>query len=304
MATLDAVIDQCLNDYLLAGQREPRNVLDTTVNTSVTSLVLDYDVKGAQEGARVSLDFEDCYVVDSDAGTKTLTVIRGQFGSAAAAHTAGATVWVNPKWSRAQVLRALNAELDALSGLGLFQMATIDLTFNAAVQGYDLTGLTPDDVIDVYEVRADAPGPSKGWRPIESWRLIRDAPTGDFASGLGLVVFDSGFPGHTLRVTYKKRFTQLTAANAAQDVAPVAGLDREAHDLLALGTAIRLGVGLEVKRNQQSAQPDSRRSEDVPPGAAGGSMKWVRELRERRLGEEKSRLARRYPVRKRAPVTL
>ncbi len=97
MATLDATIDSCLNDYLLTGQREPRNVLATTVDSDDTSVVLTYSVRSAQEGAKVSIDFEDSYVVSSEPTSKTLTVIRAQFGTTAAAHDSGATVWVNPK---------------------------------------------------------------------------------------------------------------------------------------------------------------------------------------------------------------
>jgi hypothetical protein len=296
VSTLDAVIDTALNDYLLTGQREPRNVLASAPDADDTTVTLTYEVKGAQGGARLSVDYEDTYVVSSDPGPKTATIIRGQFGTTAASHAIGATVWVNPKWSRAQVLRAVNAELDALSGQGLFQMAAIDLTFNAPAAGYDLTGLSPDDVIDIYEVRADAPGPTKGWRPITSYRLIRDASAGDFPSGLGLVLFEAGSPGHTVRVTYKKRFSQVTSADAATDLATSAGIDREAHDLLAIGAAIRLVSGSEVRRSQLNAQPDTRRSEDVPPGAVTQSVTSLVKQWERRLREEKSRLARRYPM--------
>lgn len=297
MATLDATIDTCLTDYLLTGQREPRNVLATTVDSDDTAVVLTYTVRSAQEGARVSIDFEDSYVVSSDATAKTLTVIRAQFGTTAAAHTSGATVWVNPKWSRGQVLRAVNAELDSLSGLGLYRMATIDLTFNSAVAGYDMTGLTPDDVIDVYEVRADDPGPAQHWRPINQWTLIRDAPATDFASGLGLVLYEAGSPGHTVRVTYRKRFSQVTTADASTDLATSAGIDREAHDLVALGAAVRLMAGVEVRRSQLSAQPDTRRTEELPPGAVLQSYTGLVKQYEKRLREERSRLARRYPTR-------
>lgn len=298
MSTLNQVIDSTLYDYLLTGQREARNVLNSSPNSSATSIDLLYTPRGIQEGARISIDFEDCYVVSSDAGAKTATIIRGEWGSTAAAHSSGATIWVNPKWSRAQVLRAVNAELDSLSGLGLFQMATLDITYNSAVAGYDLTGLTPDDVLEIYEIRADAPGPQKGWRPITSWRLVRDAPTTDFPSGLGLILFEPANPGHTVRVIYKKRFTQLTTSDATTDLATAAGIDREAHDLVALGAAVRLVSGTEVRRSQQNAQADTRRAEEIPPGAVTQSYTGLVKQHEKRLREERSRLARRYPVRK------
>lgn len=297
MATLNAVIDTCLNDYLLTGQRETRNVLNSSPNSSATTFTLLYTLRSAQEGARLSIDFEDSHVVQVEPTSQVVTVIRGQYGSTAASHTTGDTVWVNPKFSRAQVLRAVNAELDDLTGEGIYRMASLDLTYNSAVAGYDMTGLTPDDVIDVYEVRADDPGPSKGWRPITNWTLVRDAPTGDFASGLGIVLFDGGSPGHTVRVTYRKRFSQVTASDAATDLATSAGIDREAHDLVALGAAVRLMSGVEVRRSQLSAQPDTRRAEELPPGAVLQSYTGLVKQYERRLRAERNRLARRYPIR-------
>ena len=298
MSTLDEVIDQTLNDYLLTGQREPRNVLATTVNTTETSLGFDHSLRSIQEGAKVSIDFEDTYVISSDVGTKTATVIRGQFGTAGVAHTAGGTVWVNPKWSRAQCLRAVNAELRALSGAGLYQMATVDLTFNSAIRGYDMTGVTPDDVVSIYEIMADYPGPQNAPVQIRSYRVVRDAQAADFASGIGIILNEAGHPGHTVRVTYRKRFTAVTSAEAATDLATAAGLDVEAHDLLSIGAAIRLHSGSEVRRSQLNAQPDTRRAEETPPGAVLQSSKGLIALRNQRLAEERARLARRYPVRK------
>lgn len=302
MSTLDETIDTTLG-YLLDGQREARNVLNSAPDTDDTTLTLTYHPKGAQEGARLSIDFEDTYVVTSDPAAKTAEVIRGQFGSTAAAHTSGTVVWVNPKWSRFQVLRAVNEELRALSSAGLYRMATVDLTYTSPVSGYDLTGVTPDDLLDVYEVVADQPGPATHWAPITSWRLIRDAPT-DFASGVGIVLNEAGYPGHTVRVLYKRRFTAVTAAQAATDLAQTAGIDTEAHDIVALGAALRLLSAREVRRSQLGAQPDTRRAEEVPPGASLQSSRGLQAIYDRRVAEERTRLARRYPSRGRRPGAM
>ena len=298
MSTLDEVIDATLNDYLLDGQREARNVLNSSPNSSATSIDLLYHPRGIQEGARIAIDFEDCYVVTSDVGAKTATIIRGQFGTTAAAHTSGATVWSNPKWSRAQVLRAINSELKALSGAGLYQMATVDLTFNSQVRGYDMTSVTPDDVISVYEIMADYPGPQNAPVQISSFRVVRDAQTADFASGIGIILNQPGHPGQTMRALYRKRFSAVTSAQAGTDLSSTAGLDAEAHDLLSVGAAIRLISGSEVRRSQRNAQPDTRRAEEIPPGAVLQSVNGLIKLRDQRLREEKARLARRYPARK------
>jgi hypothetical protein len=298
VSTLDEVIDSALVDYLLTGQREVRNVLASDITSSDTLLTTSYAVRGILEGARLSADYEDMYVVTSDAGALTATVIRGQFGTTGAAHATGATLWVNPKWSRAQLLRAVNDEIRSLSGAGLYQMATVDLTFNSQISGYDMTGVTPDDVMSIYEIMADYPGPQNAPVPISSYRVLRDAQTADFTSGMGILLNEPGHPGHTVRVTYKTRFNTVTSADSATDLATAAGLDVEAHDILSIGAAIRLVSGSEVRRSQLGAQPDTRRAEEVPPGATLQSVRGLMALREERLKEEKARLARRYPARK------
>lgn len=302
MTTVDATVDAVLG-HLLDGQREARNVLTTTLDDNDTSVVLDHHPRGAQEGARVSIDFEDMYVFNTDVASQTLTVLRGDAGSTAAAHTSGAIVWVNPKWSRFQVLRAVNAELAALPARGVVGFATLDLTFSAPVAGYDLDGLTPDDVLDIYEVLADQPGPATHWRPISSWRLVRDAPD-DFPSGLGIVLNESGYPGHTVRVTYKTRFTAATPADGGDDLTEVAGIDANAHELVALGAALRLLAGREVRRNQLGAQPDTRRAEDVPPGASLQSSRGLQAVYDEELKAVKADQNRRYPSRGRRPGAM
>lgn len=228
-------------------------------------------------------------------------MIRGQYGTTGASHAAASTVWVNPKYSRFQVLRAINEELRSLSAAGLYRVTALDLTATATRSGYDMTGVTPDDVLDIVEVLADQPGPATHWQPISSYRLIRDASTTDFASGLGIVLNEPGYPGHTVRVTYKRRFSSVAIADAATALETSAGIDPEAHDIVAIGAAIRLLASREVRRSQLNAQPDTRRGEEVPPGASLQSARGLIALWERRIAEEKTRLARRYPSRGRRP---
>jgi hypothetical protein len=225
-------------------------------------------------------------------------VIRGQWGTPGDDHLAGATIWINPKFSRAQLLRAVNKEIQSLSGAGLYQMATVDLTFNSQISGYDMVGVNPDDVMSIYEIMADYPGPMNHPVPISSYRLLRDAQTADFTSGMGILLNEPGHPGHTVRVTYRTRFSTVTADDAATDLTTTSGLDPEAHDLLSIGAAINLISGSEVRRSQWGAQPDTRRAEEVPPGAMLQSARGLMALREQRIKEEKARLARRYPARK------
>ena len=297
MTTLADVIAKCRNDYLLTGSREPRNKLTTTINDSIQTITFDYDLAGLSDGSKVSIDLEDMYVWSANTSSKTASVQRGDFGSTAAAHTAGAIATINTRFSDAQILRAVNDELAALSSPsnGLYQMKSVDVTYSASVNGYDMVGAT--NVLSIWQLRYKATGPEKDWPLLAStlWKHQRDLSTSEFASGQAVFIHDYAQPGNAVRIWYRAPFTALTATT--DNVATVAGLHAEAHDLLSIGAAIRLTAGREIKRNFDESQGDTRRADEVPPGAQLGGMRALMAYRKMRLGEEAQRLANLYPVR-------
>jgi hypothetical protein len=64
-----------------------------------------------------------------------------------------------------------------------------------------------------------------------------------------------------------------------------------------LGAQIRVMAGREVKRNFTESQGDTRRAEEVPAGAVGGSILNLQRLRRDRIQAEAARLNRQYPIR-------
>lgn len=290
MATANDLVEET-RALLDSGSRPEMNRLTTTMNTSVTSVVVDFALGSVQTGAVISIDLE-LMLVWSSTGS-TATVQRAYGGTVAAAHTAGALIYVNPRWSAFTILRAINAELDSYSSprWGLYQMKTVDLTFNAATVGYDLTSVT--DLIDVYELRWK--GYTTGeWPLIRRWSVTRNMATSEFASGLGLLLDEGAGSGKTIRVRYKAPFAQLTALSS--DVQTVAGFPLTAEDIPPLGAAARLVAPREVKRAATESQPESRTAAEVPPGtqqqAAGGLLR----IRDMRLREEAARLQQKYPT--------
>lgn len=292
--TLADVISTCRNDYLLTGSREQRNKLAVTVNADDTLLTLSYDLSQLGLGSKVSIGLEDMGVWETNPTSKTVTVQRADFGSTAAAHAVDDLVTVNSRFTNAQIARAINDELQALSASGLFRMRTVDLTYNAAVDGYDLTGVT--DVLSVYQIRSQAVGPENEWPlvPTALWQYQRDLDTSVFASGHAVFIRDALQPGYPMRVTYKAPFSTLSALT--DDVVTTSGLPAEALDLLSLGAGIRLTVGREVRRNLDESQGDTRRAGEVPPGANIGANRALVAWRQQRLAEERRRLAQRYPM--------
>jgi hypothetical protein len=220
-----------------------------------------------------------------------LTVERGFGGTTAAAHDSGAIAIVSPKFPRWQILQALNDELADLSSPmnGLFQMKTVDISYNGSDRMVNLTGIT--SMIDVYDVR---------WRylsddypVVRRYRLMRDMPTTDFASGYVLTL-DEPVMSSTIRVIYKDKYTPFSTE--ASTLAST-GASSELADLLVLGAQIRLLASREVKRNFIESQGDTRRSDEVPAGAMNASVTNLLRLRRDRIQAEAARLNRQYPTR-------
>ena len=290
MTTAAQLVDRTVQN-LLAGTVEERNKLASSVNSSVDSLTMSYALGSLREQTVFEIESELFYVWESNTTAKTATVERGFGGSTAASHSSGAVVTVNPRFPRHQVLQALNSELADLSSPmnGLYQMKTVDLSYNGSDRMVNLTSVTA--MIDLYDVRYRYL--SDDYPIVRNVRLLRDMPTTDFASGF-VLAFDQEVRSGTVRVLYKAPYTQFSSESATT---ATAGVTTEVEDLLVLGAQIRLMAGREVKRNFTESQGDTRRAEEVPAGAVGNSITNLLRLRRDRIQAEAARLARQYPLR-------
>ncbi len=287
---LSELIDET-HRLLLTGSREERNRTAAALTNSATSITMAYPLGSIQRGSKLSINLEDLYVW----GASSLTVSpvdRGQFGSAAVSHAAFSTVFVNPKFSSFEVYNAINQELDALSSpaLGLFRVSTTELTYNPAISGYALAGT---NILGVHEVRYQIPGPSREYPISQDWELTRDM-SDEFTPNTVLFVRDA-FPGRTVLVKAKLPFVRLPAV-LSTDLSTTF-LPATALDILSIGAAWRLTSPREIRRNFDEVQGDTRRSEEVPPGANLGGARELGRLRLQRINEEVSRLNSLYPSR-------
>jgi hypothetical protein len=290
VTTAGNLIDRVIQP-LLAGTVEERNKIAASLNTSDTTVTATYDLGGLSTQTVFEIESELFYVWDANQTSKTLTVERGYGGTTAASHASGAVLTASPKFPRKQVLDALNSELADLSSPmnGLFQMKTVDLSYNGSDRMVNLTGVT--DIIDFYEARLRYL--SDDYPIIKNVRFLRNMPTTDFASGL-VLAFDDDVRSGTVRVLYKAPYTAF--ASEASTVAST-GAATELEDLLVLGAQIRVLAGREVKRNFIESQGDTRRADEVQAGAMGNSMSGLMRLRRDRIQAEAARLARQYPLR-------
>lgn len=287
---IDETRDLLLTDYV-EEQATLGAALDAT-ETVVSFALPSTSPAGVVAGATIEVGAELMYVFKVTSGAAT--VLRGYKGSEATTHALGAVVTINPKFPTYQILDALNHELRDLSSPqnGLFQIKTVEVTFNAAQDGYDLTGVT-DDILSIYQVTYSDPGSEASEPAITEYALRRDRNTSSFASGYGLILHSDAWPGQAVRVLYKTGFSTLAAATTALSTT---GLHSEAYDLPVLGAALRLMSSRPIRREFLDEQGSSRMADEVPPGAVSASMRDLRALRLDRMNAEATRLNGQYPA--------
>ena len=288
---IDETRDLLLTDYV-EEQATLSGALDTSA-TSVSFALPTAVVPGVVAGATIEVGTELMYVFAvSDAGLAT--VKRGYKGSEAASHSSGDLVTVNPKFPAYQILDAINHELRDLSSPqhSLFQIKTVEVTFDTAQDGYDLTGVT-DDILSIYQVTYSDPGSEASEPAITDYAFRRNRNTSSFASGYALNLHSDAWPGEKVRVLYKCGFTALASSSTALSTT---GLHAEAYDLPALGAALRLMSSRPVRREFLDEQGSSRSAQEVPPGAVSASMRDLRALRMDRINAEATRLYSQYPA--------
>lgn len=294
---IDETRDLLLTDYVeeqttLSGALTA-SASDNQVSLSTPGSPAVTVIPGVVAGATIEAGTELMYVYSvTDAGLAY--VQRGFRGSDVAAHSSGAVVTVNPKFPAYRILNSLNDVLGELSSpeAGLFRMATVELTFNAAISGYDLTGVTSLD--EIYRVTYTDPSYENTEPDLRAFDLKRNRDTDDFASGFALVLKEPGWPGQPIIVQYKTGFTALSDSSSTL---ASTGLHAEAYDIPPLGAAMRMVSTRPLRREFLDEQGSSRRAEEVPSGAVSASMRDLRGLYDARVSEEASRLYRRYPTR-------
>jgi len=290
MTTVATVLNRA-SRQMLAGAVEERNKLATSLDSSATSVVATYDLGGLRTGSVFEIESELLYVWDANPATKTLTVERGYAGTTAASHTSGAILTLSPRFPRAQMLDAVNAELDDLSSTmnGLFRVVTVDLTYNGSDRQINIT--SSGTVLELLDVRlrylADE-------HPvIHGVRLQTGLPTTDFASG-NTLVFDDDIMAGTVRVRYKAPFVRATSESS--DLTTDCFLPTTCDDIVETGVMLRMMNAREIKRNFIESQGDTRRPDEVPPGAVRDSATSLVRLRRERIIAEAARLKAQYPI--------
>lgn len=293
MTTAASLISRTRHDYLSPGLKERRNKLTSSISDSDTTLTFDRPLNGLSDGSKLSIALEDIHVWSSDTAVRTADVDRGEYGTTAAAASAGATVLVDALYSDAQILRALNEAVSGLVSEGIFAVSTVELSYSTAVAGYDLA--SSSNVLGIIEAQWESTNSvEKLWSNVPV-RLLRDANVADFASGTAVMIDHVISHGATVRVTYKHELTAGLAA-LSDVVETTTGLEADAMGLLSLGAALHLTAGKEIALNETDTVRH-RRASETPPGSFSQADSNLRRLYRDRVRAERGRLSRKYPMR-------
>lgn len=292
MTTAQDLIEETKR-LIYASSREQVNRLTSTINSSVTSLAIDFPAGGIVAGAVLSIDTELMYVWAVSGSN--VTVQRGYLGSTAASHTTQAMIFVNPRYSPFAIFQAINYELQDFSSpsVGLYAVGTYDTTASNSVLSLDVNLPGFISVIDVQYRESTS---TLFWRRVDNYRILTQALSTDFPHAQAIQFPDSiQVNAAPIRIRYKKTFTALSATT--DDVNAVSGLPTTCNDIIPMGAAVRLTMPRAIKRGFDDAQGESRRAGEVPPNSEIDAAQGLYALRNRRIAAEVARLNALYPTR-------
>jgi hypothetical protein len=172
---------------------------------------------------------------------------------------------------------------------GLYQVKSFDEDYNGSDDIMNLPQVS--SLIDLIGVHIRITDDNYEW--VRKVRIVRDLPTDDFSSGIGIRFLQPVRQGR-LRIVYKAPFTALTAES--QNLVTYAGLPATCEDIVNLGVQIRMMAPRELKRNFTESQGDTRRPDEVASGAVTNSITNLLRMRRDRITAEAHRLQRLYPT--------
>lgn len=291
MTTFGQVIDEVLSNLRgYVRDQELSTHLTVQLNSTATSMTVN-DPTVLSRG-RAEIGQEIIWIDSVNRSTNVATLApygRGMDGTTAASHAVNSRVVYQPLFPRSTVARAINDTLISVTGT-LFGVATTTKTANAAYVTYDM----PSDTESVTEVTWQIVGPTREWIPVRHWKLNKNANTTTWATGKTIDIFDSITPGRTINISYRK---QVSPMSSESDVfTSTTGLLERARDCIVLGAAYRLlssvDMGLIATRAIESNTLDSK----VAPGAGQAAARFMFQLFQTRLAEERTWLLEKYPT--------
>ena len=326
--TIGGIVDRVFREYL-----EPADDLNSYTavadgsgfNASATTITYNGDLLTQEEedvmdvGTILECEHELMYCTDVDITNNQVTVVRGTRGTTAVEHLAGKLIKIAPAFTRKAVFDAVSDQISNLypslyavetvestSGTGYTLLGTYDApgTNNYLVApikaisqytdwsaGSDQTGLTFKGVaIELI----DLPNPFTYTDSTSTERTITYTTGPDVVHALQ---FSGIASGHTVYVTFKKKFVQPTAET---DTLATIGLQDEWEPIIMAGAAAQMLSGRDIPAATADFITDQLAVGSYPVGASSNIRNGLLSYQQTLLEQAKKDLKARYPE----PVSL
>ena len=270
---------------------EQINLISANAAAGADTLQMELDITGITPGMILTSGLNVWYVKGSNPGSKEVYVIPGYDNSPQNAVTAGDRVLIKPRVTDWYLFNAINDEIRKLSSPmnGLYRVGTWVTDVSPTYQTYEV----PSEALDmtnILRVRYRWPGTPDVWSDLRtsSYRWIVSE------TGNKIQVLVNVPSGTEIEFTYKAPFVEATSL--ADDPVADCGLAQTMLDIPPLGVAGTLLKTTDARRNQISAQGDSRRAGEVPSGVNLSSASMMDRDYKMRVQDEYARLVQRFPI--------
>lgn len=294
--TVGDAVDRCLSTWLLGTWSSTLNGVQGGIDAFATEIDCSLPLSGIGTGAFVALENELCYVAETDQTNNRLIVLRHQRGTAAAAHVAGTTIEVNPRFPRFLVRQMMQADLASWPGslynvqhfAGSSSFATRTIQVPQSINGF-----VPRGVLKVR--RKSLSFADDRYRRTNGYEVLFDLL--DDAAGdpvIGVVQLnDNTCIDSTYAVQVACDFNVEAVGDDDNDLVDDVGLSGGMQEILELGAAYRLLMGRGSVRLFPEAQGQSRAAQEVGSGDIPRLAEMLLQLKNDRMGEEAGNLLRR-----------
>ena len=315
------LVDRVYREYL-----EPMDdlvsytTLSTGVNNSVTSIVFDGDMLSIEEedsldkGTVIEINQELMICTDLNAVTNTITVKRGAKGTTAAAHTAGDIIKISPPFPRKNVFDAVCDQIKNLFPT-LFAVDTQSIT---ASTGYTLIGDysspgTHNYIVSILGAISQYTDFSAGsdttgtiFQPVTTSLIELPNPftytddtsterTMTYSTGPSVVhavQFSNIASGHTVYVTFKKKFIEPTAEdNTLANI----GLEDEYVPIIMAGVTAQMMAGRDVPSATSDYISDQLAVSNFPVGSSNAVRNSLLQYQQLLINQARKYLRAKYP---------
>tara|TARA_Y100000361_G_scaffold150285_1_gene165762 strand:- start:146 stop:1096 length:951 start_codon:yes stop_codon:yes gene_type:complete len=300
---------------------ESYSYLTGGINASVTTIGYAGDMFSVEEedaldaGAIIEVGRELMFSKGLNTVTNEITVTRGARGTTATTHSAGDIIKITPAFPRQNVYEAVCDQIKNLYPT-LFAVETVEMV---ASTGYKLLGTHGTDG-DTYNYLV---APLKSISQYTDWQSGSDQ-TGLKYNGVALEMIDLPNPfvytddtstertktytsgpdvvhaiqfvgisaGHTVYVTFKKKFVAPTAeANTLASI----GLEEEYEPIIMTGVAAQLMAGKDIKSVDARYITEQIAQANFPVGSANSISQGLLRYQQLLIQQARSNLRSKYP---------